>query len=94
MTRTIKPTRHQIRQDYFVQCFNNGYLLENQNTQTFRLFGIAFIPKTVKRKTKYSFDNTKWKVSEISTLKKLLMILTFKYKIAKDSIKTTLAGVK
>ena len=94
MTKTIKTTRQQARQDYFVQCFNNGYLLENQNTQTFRLFGITFIPKNVKRITKYSFDHAKWKESEISTLNKILMVLTFKYKIAKDSNKSTLVGVK
>lgn len=50
MTRTIKTTRYQIKQDYFVQCFNNGYLLENHNTRTFRLFGITFIPNSLKRK--------------------------------------------
>ena len=94
MTTTIKSIRQQARQNYFIQCFNNGFLLENHNTQTFRLFGITFIPKNVKRKTKYSFDNAKWKVSEISTLNKLLMVLTFKYKIVKDSNKSTLAGVK
>lgn len=94
MTRTTKPIRRYARQDYFIQCFNNGYLLVNHNTHTFRLFGITFIPKNVKRNTKYSFDNAKWEESKISTLNKLLMILTFKYKIVKDSNKSTLAGVK
>lgn len=94
MTRTTKPIKRHTRQDYFVQCFNNGFLLENNKTCTFRLFGIAFIPKNVKRKTKYSFDNAKWKETEISTLNKLLMVLTFKYKIVKDSNKSTLAGVQ
>lgn len=80
------------KQEVNIDRYHRGLLMYNKGAVAFKFLGLMFITRSIKRTKKFSFDDY-WNYQRVTFLDKLKMVLSRKFKIAKDCPKSVIAGV-